>query len=150
MNKLNFNVIIDAPREKVWNVLWDDATYRQWTSVFSEGSHVKTDWKKGSKVLFLGGEGSGMVSSIADIVPNEFMSFKHLGEVKDGVEDTTSERVQKWAGALENYTLKDKDGKTELIVEVDMNDEYAGYFEDMFPKALNKVKELSERSAVEA
>ena len=66
MTKQEFKVSINAPREKVWEVLWNDATYPAWTSAFSEGSHAVTDWKKGSKILFLDGKGSGMVSTIAE------------------------------------------------------------------------------------
>ena len=77
MEKLNFSISINAPKEKVWEMLWDDAGYRAWTNVFAEGSWAKTDsWKEGSKVLFLGPNGSGMVSSVAANKPNEFMSFK--------------------------------------------------------------------------
>src|SRR5688572_26468739 len=95
MEKLNFSIDINAPREKVWKVLWDDSSYRKWTSVFMEGSCVETDnWKEGSKVLFLDGKGAGMVSKVAVNKPNEYMSFEHLGEVKDGVEDTSSEKVR--------------------------------------------------------
>ena len=147
MEKLQFNTTIDAPREKVWETLWGSENYPAWTSVFSEGSHAETDnWKKGSKVLFLDGKGQGMVSKVDENIPNEFMSFLHLGEVRDGVEDTESERVKQWAGAHENYTLKTVDGKTELTVDLDMNEEFKDYFVDIFPKALNKVKELAEKN----
>lgn len=91
------------------------------------------------------GKGSGMVSRIDDLVPNEFMSFQHLGEVKDGVEDTTSERVQQWGCGRENYTLKDMNGKTELIVNLDMVEEFKDYFANTFPRALAKVKEIAEQ-----
>ena len=95
MEKINFATTINAPREKVWKVLWDDASYRNWTSVFTEGSYAKTDnWKEGSKVLFLSPEGDGMVSKVASNKPNKFMSFEHLGVVKNGVEDTESESVK--------------------------------------------------------
>lgn len=145
MEKIRFTTIINAPREKVWSVLWTDETYRAWTSAFSEGSCAVTDWKKGSKVLFMDGKGSGMVSRIDDLVPNEFMSFQHLGEVKDEVEDTTSERVQQWAGGRENYTLNAVGNTTELIAELDMVAEFNDYFINTFPLALQKVKELSEQ-----
>ena len=145
MEKIRFTTIINAPREKVWSVLWTDESYRAWTAVFSAGSQAITDWKKGSKVLFTDGKGSGMVSRIDDLVPNEFMSFQHLGELKDGVEDTTSERVQQWAGGRENYTLKSIGDTTELITELDMVAEFKDYFMNTFPKALAKVKELSEQ-----
>lgn len=145
MEKVRFTTIINAPREKVWSVLWTDESYRAWTSVFSEGSQAETDWKKGSKVLFTDGKGSGMVSRIDDLIPNEFMSFQHLGELKNGVEDTTSERVQQWAGGRENYTLKSIGNTTELTTDLDMVAEFKDYFMDTFPKALAKVKELSEQ-----
>lgn len=39
MNKLHFEVHINAPKEKVWNMMLEDATYRQWTEVFMPGSY---------------------------------------------------------------------------------------------------------------
>lgn len=144
MEKLQFTTKINAPKEVVWKTLWEDATYRKWTSVFSPTSYADTDWKEGSKVLFLDSKGDGMVSKIETNRPNELMSFKHLGEVKNGVEDTESDKVKGWAGAMENYTLKEADGLTELLVEMDMNEEYKDMFIGMFPKALEQVKLLSE------
>lgn len=140
MEKMHFETSIGAPREKVWKILWDDATYREWTAVFAEGSRAETDWKKGSKVLFTDGKGSGMVSRIADTIPNEFMSFQHLGMVKDGVEDLNNN----WSGALENYTLKGNDGNTKLAVDIDIEESHKDYFMSTFPKALEKVKALAE------
>jgi hypothetical protein len=145
MEKLHFSQTINAPKEKVWSILWDDATYRQWTSAFSPTSYADSDWNEGSKILFLDGNGSGMVSKIETKRPNEFMSFKHLGELKNGVEDTESNAVKGWAGALENYTLKEVDGKTELVVDMDINEDYKDMFMGMFPKALEQVKILAEQ-----
>ena len=146
MEKQEFKISIEAPREKVWDVLWNDDTYRAWTSAFSEGSRVETDWKKGSKVLFLNEKNEGMISTIAEKVPNEFMSFKHIGSITNGVEDFSSDDVKAWAGAEENYTLKTVGGKTELKVNMDITDEYLDYFKQTFPKALFKVKELAEQN----
>ncbi len=146
MEKLNFSIDINAPKEKVWETLWDDATYPKWTGVFCEGSHAKTDWQEGSKVLFLDNKGSGMVSKIETKKPNEFMSFKHLGEVKDNVEDTSSEKVKGWAGALESYTLKESGAVTTLSVDMDIVEEFKDYFLKTFPGGLEKVKELSENN----
>jgi len=146
MEKQEFKITINTPRENVWKVLWDDATYRQWTAVFHEGSYVETDWKEGSKALFLSPEGEGMVSTIAANKPNEFMSIKHLGTVKNGVEDLDSEETRKWSGAMENYTLKTVDGNTELTVETDITEEYKDYFQQTWPKALEKVKALAEKN----
>lgn len=147
MEKLNFEISINAPKEKVWNALWEDASYRNWTSAFTEGSYAVTDnWKQGTKVLFLDPKGSGMVSKVAENRPNEYMSFEHLGEVIDGVEDTTSDRVKQWSGATENYTLIETAKGTDLKVEMQGNisGEFKEYFLNTWPKALDKLKVLAE------
>lgn len=131
--------------------MMDDPTYREWTSVFNPGgSYYEGDWSEGSKMLFLGpdektGKVSGMISRIEVNKPYEFMSIEHLGEINDGVEDTTSEGVKEWAGAHENYTLTEKDGVTTVQIDIDINDEMSKMFEDMWPLALDKLKEISEK-----
>ena len=144
MEKINFSIRINAAPEKVWDVLWDDATYRKWTAAFAEGSHAVTDWSEGSKILFLDGKGSGMVSKVAVNKPNEYMSIEHLGIVKDGTEDTTSDEVKAWAGCHENYTLKNENGSTLLEVDMDITEEFKEMFSKMWPKALQNIKELAE------
>ena len=142
MHRLVFSVTIRAPKEEVWRALFADETYRQWTSVFAEGSYADTDWKEGSKALFLTPSGDGMVSKIAVHQPNEFLSIQHLGTVKGKVEDTGNDKG--WAGALENYTLLEESGYSKLIVEMDTTEEYRTYMEETWPKALSKLKEIVE------
>ena len=91
MERHTFNVVIDAPRETVWDVLWSQATYPEWTAAFSAGSRAETTWQQGSKVLFLGAGNEGMVATIAENQPNEFMSIRHLGMVKNGVDELDSD-----------------------------------------------------------
>lgn len=144
MEKLSFSTSINAPREKVWSVLWDKNSYPKWTSVFAEGSDAITNWEEGSRVLFVSGGGDGMVSRIAEKRPNELMSFEHIGVIKNNVEDTESEEVKQWAGARESYCLKEENGQTHLSVEMDITEEYKDYFLNTWPKALEQVKNLSE------
>ena len=146
MQKINFTTTINASKEKVWSTLWNDATYRQWTSAFFEGSYAITDnWKEGSKVLFVGPDGkNGMVSKVAVNKPNEYMSFEHLGELKDGVEDTTSDAVKIWQGGHENYTLTEKDGHTIVTVDMDITETHLDYFVKTWPVALEKLKQVAE------
>ncbi len=144
MKKLVFSIHINAPKEKVWNVLWDDITYRKWTSTFGEGSYAVSDWEEGSKVLFLSADGGGMFSTIARKIPNEFMLFKHVGTVKGGEEQPESEEIKSWSGAMENYLLDEKNGVTELTVTIDITEDHEQYFKDTFPKALESVKALAE------
>ena len=145
MGKEIFNVIINASKEMVWKILWNDETYRKWTSPFTEGSYMESDWKVGGKTYFLDGKGNGMISTIETIKENKIMSFKHLGMLKAGKEDFDSEEVKNWAGALETYILDSLGEKTKLSVELDLDESHKEYFMGVFPKALNLVKELSEK-----
>ena len=140
MTTLNFSVSINAPKEKVWDKLWSDASYRQWTSAFMEGSYAETDWQEGSKVLFLSPGGDGMFSIIEKKVPYQEMTFKHLGEVKKGVEE-----AKDWEGARESYQLSERDGTTQVNVKLDTVEDYKDYFDKTFPKALDLLKQISEQ-----
>lgn len=144
MKKLSFIISINASPEKVWNVLWEDATYRQWTNAFSEGSHAISDWKEGSPILFLGPDGGGMFSEIAKLIPNEYMAFRHLGMAKDGKRAPDTEETKGWAGAMETYTLKRNGNATDVTVELDTVEDHAGYFQETFPKALAIAKKIAE------
>lgn len=146
MEKLQFSITIEASKERVWKVLWDDSTYRRWTSAFCEGSYAVSDWKEGSKVLFLSPAGEGLVSTIEANRPGEFMSFRHAGMVKNFVEDNESQAVKEWAGAMENYSLTEDKGITTLLVELDITEEFKAYFHETWPKALEQLKQLAENA----
>ncbi|MBW8244001.1 SRPBCC domain-containing protein [Muricauda oceani] len=139
-----FKITIEAAPEIVWKILWNDNTYRQWAAVFAEGSMAKTDWKEGSKAYFIGPDGRGMVSRIKKNVLNQRMTIEHLGVVEGGIENFESKEAKKWAGAGEEYTLEEIDGSTQLRVEMEMLEEYKDLFEEAWPKALEKIKELAE------
>lgn len=147
---LHYSIVINAPKEKVWHAMLDPEPYMEWTKAFNEGSHFEGSWEKGSKILFLGpdpetGKEMGMVSRIADNKPHEFISIEHLGVVKEGVEDTEGEEAKKWAPAYENYTFKEIDGVTEVLVDIDIEDEYVKMFDEMWADALKRLKEIAER-----
>lgn len=146
MEKQTFSVIIDASPERVWDILWGKDTYTAWTKAFSEGSRAITDWEKGSKVYFVDGNDEGMVSMVADKVPNQFMSFKHLGIKMKGQEEFDTPAARVWNGAMENYTLQPVNGKTELKIEVDVAEDYIDYFKNAWPKALQQLKQLAEQN----
>lgn len=148
MHKLHFSITINATKEKVWNTMLGEDTYRTWTDVFMPGSHYIGSWDKGSKIQFLApektGKMSGMVSRIRENRLYEYLSIEHLGVVKDGKEDMSSEALKGWSGARENYTFKKTDGATELSVDMDTTDEDRDMFQNLWPKALQKLKELAE------
>jgi uncharacterized protein YndB with AHSA1/START domain len=144
MKRLKFTVTINAPRERVWNTMLAPETYRLWTAEFAEGSSYEGTWEKGSRIRFIGPDGSGMSSLIAENRPFEFVSIQHLGYVKNNVEDLESQEARNWSSAFENYSFSDADGSTLVTVEMDVTPEFEQYMANAWPKALARLKELCE------
>ncbi len=144
INRLKFSIDIKAEKTKVWKALWNDSNYRDWASVFFEGSYAITDnWKEGSKVLFLAPDQSGIYSIIETHIPNKIMTFKHIGNVVKGKEQPIDDETKTWSGATESYTLTEGTDNNTLTVEIDVLDEHLDFMTTKLPKALKKVKYLS-------
>lgn len=148
METIHFTTLINANKQKVWNTMLEDKTYRQWTAAFHEGSYYEGTWEQGSEIRFIGpaedGKLGGMYSKIKENRKHEYISIEHLGMVKDGVIDTTSDEVKKWTPAFENYTFTEKGNQTEVKVEMQVVSEYKAMFEEMWPRALKTLKDLCE------
>lgn len=147
---MHFEIMIKAPVQKVWDTMLGQESYKEWTSVFEPTSYYDGSWEKGSKIKFLGSSGDGMLSEIAENILYQFVSIKHLGEIKNGVADTTSESVVAWTPAFENYSFSSQDGETQLAVDMEMPSSpetkaMKEMFEGMWPKALLKLKEICEK-----
>jgi uncharacterized protein YndB with AHSA1/START domain len=153
MQKLQFSIVINAPKEKVWKIMLGKDTYRKWADVFTPGSHYEGDWSKGSKIHFLTpdekGKMSGSVFRVKENQPYKFVSIENIGIIQDGEEDTSSEEATIYAGALESYTFKETDDNTEVLVDLtpvmDIPDDYKEMYQDMWHNALQKLKELAEK-----
>lgn len=110
-----------------------------------EGSDVVTDnWKEGSKVLFLTPSKNGMYSEIERHVPNQLMSFKHIGNVIKGEEQPLDDETRKWSGAMEIYELVEGTNGCTLSASVDLDEKDMDSTRALFNQALEKVKELAE------
>lgn len=148
-DSMHFEVEIDAPVSKVFELMLADPTYRDWTTAFNPGSYFKGDWSKGSKILFLGpGPDStegGMVSRIADRVTDKYISIEHLGFYDNGREITEGPEVEGFVGATENYSFVDLGEKTLIKIDLEMGGEHKEMFEGMWPKALQRLKEICEQ-----
>jgi hypothetical protein len=151
MKKIQFKIEINAESQKVYELmlgLQDKKAYEYWTSAFNPTSTFEGSWEKGSKIYFVGtdenGKKGGMVSKIEEHLPAKFISIKHYGFLDGDTEITTGEQVEKWANGCENYSYQEEKGITTVIVDIDVVEEYLDFFMNTYPKALNKLKELSE------
>lgn len=152
MEKLQYTIKINAPVHKVYDLMLgisNKTTYEQWTAMFNPTSTYEGNWNKGSKMLFVGfddqGNKGGMVSEIAENSTNEYVSIRHYGLVQANVEITSGPQVEKWANGFENYTFQEKNGVTDIIIElVGLTEDLKEYMNDSWPKALDQLKVLCE------
>jgi hypothetical protein len=152
MKKLQFKESINAPVSKVYDRMLGisgKSTYEQWTALFNPTSTYEGNWSKGNKILFIGvdekGEKGGMVSRIVENIPNRFVSIQHYGLVKGDKEITEGPDVEKWANGFENYTFEENKGTTTVTVDLDTTEDFSGYMNETYPKALDKLKEICEK-----
>lgn len=148
LDVLHFEITIHAGPDKVYKILTGERTYSEWTTEFNATSRFEGSWNKGSKIRFLGqdadGSTGGMISRIKENIPGRFISIEHLDVIKNGEVDENNPEMKMWAGALENYTFEEKDGKTLFSVDLNTIKKYESYFRNTWPKALNRLKALCE------
>lgn len=144
---IHFTAEIAAPVSRVFEIMLDPEQYRAWTKPFDPGSRYEGTWKQGERIRFLSSTGSGMLSEVVEHRPNEFTSLRHLGFVHDGVEDTTSDAVREWAGAIESYTFHATPAGTRVVVDMNVADDWESHLSDMWPRALARLKEICEAGA---
>ncbi len=144
MKTLHFSMLIAARPKVVWEAMLGLDTYKVWTAEFTEGSSFEGSWSEGQTIRFMAHDGSGMTSVIAKSRPYEFISIKHLGHIKDGVEDTQSDAVRSWEPSFENYTFSNVGTSTEVKVDIDVPPEFEVYMRNTWPKALARLKTICE------
>ncbi len=149
MKKIQYTIVINAPGKKVWETIIGKETYPLWTAPFSPDSRVEGDWSEGSQMRFVGvdndGVEGGLISEIAESRPYEFLSIKHLSEIKREKENGSVDASNYQYPAFENYTLKDINGTTEFLAELDAPADFIPYFDETWPKAMEKLKEICEK-----
>lgn len=143
MQELQFSVEIHAAKERVWDTLWQDDTFRQWAGIIDPGTYMSGEMKEGNEIQFISSEnGYGVTSLVVSLTPGEFLLLKHQADTQDAGK---RERAKEWTGGEESYTLAEKDGITAVTVAFGVPPEMEEYFKARYPKALERVKVLAER-----
>lgn len=157
LNQLNFEITIHAPVAKVWDTMLGQETYPVWCSEFNMTPETVTwyegNWQEGSKIKFLGEDKSnpeqgicGMTSEIAENRLHEFISIRHLGYIMNGQEITDTPEIQAIMPSYENYSFQKIDETTTTVqVYMQSDPNYTEMFAKMWPKALEKLKEICEK-----
>lgn len=144
MQKLVFQIDIQATPEKIWTALWQPQNYTTWCNEFCEGTYYKSDFNEGDRIHFIAPNGDGMYSDIIEKIENEYIAFRHIGELKNYEEQPLNDESMNWTEAIEDYKIIKNENFQTLQVTIDTLEDYLDYFASHFPKGLEKVKQLAE------
>lgn len=145
MKEIVFSQEFNASKKQVWHTMLGRNTYEQWTQVAWPGSTFEGEWKQGGDIRFVGPDSSGTLANITEFEPYDRVVAKHIAILlKGGNEDRTSNDAQNWVGTMESYYFDERDGKTKLTVKLNIAPEWEAMFQDGWPKALDKLKEVVE------
>lgn len=144
MKDLQFGIDIAAPVARVWDCMFDPLAYRDWTSAFAEGSYFEGHWEAGRRLRFLDPRGFGMEAIVDVARPHQELSLRLVGEIKDGRPVTDS--ALHGEPARERYVFQaTPDGGTKLAIHLQSwDDGFTDFLNDSWPKALQRLKSLSE------
>lgn len=144
MKDMQFTIQINATKEKVWKTLWQDGTFREWAGLIDPGTYMVGELREGNEVQFISAEnGYGVTSLVDKVAENEFLRLKHRADTQD---TGTKSREDEWTGGQEEYTLTEENGVTTLTAVFGVPEKMEEYFNDAYPKAFARVKELAEQS----
>lgn len=142
MKEIEFSIEINAAKEKVWSVLWEDVTFRDWAGIIDEGTYMKGVLEEGNEIQFISSvNGYGVTDFIEKLIPNEYVLFRHSSDTQEGGKQ---KREKEWTGGSESYFLSEDKGVTTLVVKSDIPKEQEEIFGKRFPEALTWLKTLAE------
>jgi hypothetical protein len=145
MKKLLYQIEIYSTAEKVWHMMLDTGTYQQWTAVSWPNSLYEGQWKQGTKIKFISADGSGTLALLKTVVYADYLAAEHIAILLPGGKEETGADAKDWIGTEENYTFERVGGATLLKVEMLVNPSFEKMFNDGWPAALKKLKEICER-----
>jgi uncharacterized protein YndB with AHSA1/START domain len=145
MKTLEYKIDINASKEKVWNTMLQLETYKQWVGVSWPGSSYEGEWKQGQALRFGSPGQGGTYAEVREETPYEHIHLEHTAAINpDGSLDRDSEMAKGWVGTTESYTFTEKNGKTQVSVQMKTSPDWEEMFHEGWPPALEKLKELCE------
>ena len=140
MKNLEYKTQIKASAEKIWETLWNQESYKEWSSVMNEGARYEGNFAEGTYVDLYDANNNGMFNFVEKNIPNREMTMQHKGWIYGGKRDD-----QNWTDSRETYLLTENEDGAELKINVSAMDEFVDFFNSNYPKVLEKVKQLAEK-----
>lgn len=146
MEKLKYEITVHADPERVWETLISEESFATWSEPFSPDSQFIGKWGKGNKIKFIAHGKGGTVAEIRKFEPYKLIDAVHVATIdKDGNEEATGPMTEHWIGTRETYHLDKIKDETKLTVEMETHPDFKPMFENSWPEALKKVRELAEK-----
>ena len=139
MKNLQYDILIDACPEKVWNSVFGQDENKNWPGAIDEGTYFEGDWSENSIMRFLDSENNGMFNRIEICQPFEKLKMLQVGWILDG-----ELSPQNWGDSTIIYLFEPKDNGTLLKCEVNSPDEFVDFFNSKYPANFQKIKRLAE------
>jgi len=135
---LKTSIEINAPAAKVWEALTNPAIVKQ----YFFGTNVKTDWKKGSPIIWEGewdGKTYQDTGKILEVDPGKSVKYNYWSSMS-GTEDTLDNYLDI------TYDLSENGGKTLLTItqEKIKSEEAKNHSEQNWQSVFGKMKEMVE------
>lgn len=81
MEEMRFTIVIQASREHVWSVLWEDTTFRVWADFIDKGTYMIGEFQEGNEVQFISAvNGYGVTSLIEELKIHESITLRHSAD----------------------------------------------------------------------
>ena len=142
MESLNTSITINAPAAKVWQALTDAVFVKK----YFFGTNVRSDWKKGSPIIWEGeweGKTYQDTGKILDIDPGKYVQYNYWSSMS-GTEDKPENY------AIISYTLTEDKGTTTLTITQDniKSKESKEHSEQNWLFVFGKMKEMVESGQI--
>lgn len=147
MKSLTYSIIINKPKDFVFDKLTDKSVYPDWAKAWGDGMKYEGEWKKGGYMSYFDNSQGGTKVIFEDLRPNEYIKAKHIAMVNpDNIEvELSDDMMKKWIGSLEEYYFKEEgDHATKLEIIMTVDEAFQEMFDNSWPKALNYFKEVCE------
>lgn len=139
MKFLEFEILINATPEKVWETLFTQDSYKKWASAMNEGTYFEGNWEVGSIMKFLDPQNNGMYNLVTENIRFKVLGMKHLGWILKG-----ELSPQNWEDSTLNYILEPSENGTLLKGTVNSLDEFVEFFNSKYPQNFEHIKRLAE------
>ncbi len=146
MKTLTYSIKINKSRNCVFNKIMDKSVYADWAKAWGEGLSYEGAWTQGGNIIFFDEQG-GTKIVIEEIKQSECIKTRHIAMVNANLDEVelTDDKMQKWIGTHENYYFKKyNENKTELEVEMIVDEAFQEMFDNAWPKALEYFKSICE------